>query len=62
MRDIEIAFEISKSLPSELIKEEMIQEKKDDDKGDKNFKSDKLFPRVKAQQQIIETLLSKYSI
>jgi hypothetical protein len=62
MKDIEVAFEISKTLPDELVKQEMIKEKRGDDDDGKNIKSDKLFPKVKAQQQIIETLLSKYSI
>jgi hypothetical protein len=63
MKDIEVAYEISKALPDELVKQEMIKEKKGDGDGDdRNIKSDKLFPKVKAQQQIIETLLSKYAI
>jgi hypothetical protein len=63
MKDIEVAYEISKTLPNELLKQEMINEKKGDGTSDgNNIKSDKLFPKVKAQQQIIETVLSKYSI
>ena len=74
MRDIEIAWELSKELPDEIEKQQGVIERTIEKEHDAHGKVSKetikeipkaketSFPKQRAQQEIIEALISKYGI